>query len=757
MAPSSAEIESFLAVFFGGENRLKLERIDAGSDARTALIGPWLERLRLPSPLTSVLPRVRANKSVTWYALAFSPADLRSLGDALLAFVGPTWSTFRGQHIRLDADDPIDAAALSLTEGNAFRFDSPEATAKDVLDAVERMRRVWVSRPAARRDLPRSTGRVLRDFHLALQSGDRVGAESELRYLRDRHRLDALNLLFLRVQVLAELARWDELIALPELGSVLQIRRPTPVTEALIRAAYLNRVSEFEATDDPAGALQRFRTEVLPIFSDLFVSAAGMHAPEVAKSTMLAALSTTPPRSGAIKALLARKDLAEGDLAWLRRLAALAHVSTYEPPQPVTNQLTSSALAILELDFQRSFDLALEAPVSSARTKLLFECAFNLQTLAAEQEALRALGALSAADQTAFLNVRTNQEYWTRITGKSRDAAPASSESAAPTNWFAWFERLATEPTWARAIEVAERGALEWTIQAFLERPKAANEVSAWLQQLQASETLHDALPHLLAFFQRDSQWPRESFAPAYRGLLEFTVYAARGGSSLLGRVRDLAEALLRTGGSESEYRELIQHSIDVWAEHASPAFLDWALDLVDLFVTYPSPSQAARVDLLTSVIGRLSRFYRRIESEQWHFLQLLCDDLHSSRFLDELVPKRAELPTTTDALGGFKNSTVAIYTLTEEAGRRAKDVLERRCPGVSVRLSFDHVGNDKLREMARNVDVFVIVTASAKHAATTFIEAHRPKDKAILRPQGKGTASILRVLAEHAETSSHE
>jgi hypothetical protein len=44
---------------------------------------------------------------------------------------------------------------------------------------------------------------------------------------------------------------------------------------------------------------------------------------------------------------------------------------------------------------------------------------------------------------------------------------------------------------------------------------------------------------------------------------------------------------------------------------------------------------------------------------------------------------------------------------------------------------------------------MFVVATQSAKHAATGFINQHRPKDKPVLFPAGKGASSIVRVMGE--------
>ena len=347
--------------------------------------------------------------------------------------------------------------------------------------------------------------------------------------------------------------------------------------------------------------------------------------------------------------------------------------------------LVAAAAATLELDFGRAFELALQGPASQARTKLLFECAYNLQTLETERAALQALNDLAQPERETFLKRRVNAIYWEQLTAHSSGATP---ERAAPADWFAWLERLREDPAWSRAIAVAEQGALEWSMETFLGRPAGAEEMLDAISALQSTPTLQDALPHLLAFFQRDPAWPRESLRALYRGLLEFLVYSTKGCAGTLGRIRDLCEAVLRTGTNSAEYTALVQTCGDVWEEHASPIYLDWALDMVDLFVTYPCPDREARVGLLNTVNGRLAEFYTRVDEEQWRFLRSLCDELGQGELLQRMSTREDERGGTVgadDPLAGLGRLSIAIYTLTEEAGKRVKGLLERRCAGVTV------------------------------------------------------------------------
>ena len=89
-----------------------------------------------------------------------------------------------------------------------------------------------------------------------------------------------------------------------------------------------------------------------------------------------------------------------------------------------------------------------------------------------------------------------------------------------------------------------------------------------------------------------------------------------------------------------------------------------------------------------------------------------------------------------------FRKKTLAIYTLTERAGERLKSLLETWFEGVKVVVSNDKVGNPSLRKMAEGEDIFLVCTGSAKHAATTFIQEHRPKEKATVLVSSNFSAS---------------
>jgi len=84
----------------------------------------------------------------------------------------------------------------------------------------------------------------------------------------------------------------------------------------------------------------------------------------------------------------------------------------------------------------------------------------------------------------------------------------------------------------------------------------------------------------------------------------------------------------------------------------------------------------------------------------------------------------------------------LGIYTLTEGAGRRAKNVLAELFPGLNVELNHDKVATSALDNLAKTADYFVFTDKSAAHQAYYRVKDLRGDD--LLYPSGKGSSSII-------------
>ncbi|MUG96513.1 hypothetical protein F7734_30915 [Scytonema sp. UIC 10036] len=746
---SPTEVRHFLEQFFGTGNKFDLNQIEQ-NEGKQAKIRPWVELLTRDEPQPTVLPCWR-EAGVDWYALALSERQLRRLSEELMAFVGPTYSTFRGQRAQLNLQDPVEAAVYEFTNGATVKL---SGQAKDIWEALERMR--WIGERRVKRvaDVPRPTGRVLRDFYMALQAGDRSSAENFLQYLLDQHRLDALNLLFLRVQLLAELEQWKELLTLPELGNLLQVRRPFAVTQALLKAVYRSELQHFEDNNAPNSAIAYFKEVIFPRYNHLFAVRAGSKIPEVLKLFMLLAVGGEPSKPALRDELLAIEDVEETHYLYLQRLAALLPDTT---PPSTGDSLQQAEQLVKNGDFDQAFSLLCDAPSSNEKVRLLFQCAYELQTLALENAALQAFDELTRDEQSALLKVRWNQNFLTQLQGTQEGTTDLTALSV-PTNWLEWLSQVDKNPSWERALYVAHQGSEEWDVTGLLMEPQTVAKFQDLLYELEsnAASILHEALPYLLKFFQEDEHFLRREFLTIYQSLLELLVFSTKGGEPDLVLFNNLAIALLTLGVNTKEYTEIVNYALALWTQFASPINVHWILDLIDALVLYPCPVPENREGLLYAAAQTIYSLPERIDEEQWVLFRTLVKDLNLKEFLSDLFSKQANLveqnlEAEASIFQKLQGKSVLIYTLTETVAIRAKNILEAACKEVKVHLSHHKGGDDRLLQWVRNSDLVVMVTASAKHAATGFIEANRPSHlEPILRVNSKGSASMLREIRKY-------
>lgn len=258
-----------------------------------------------------------------------------------------------------------------------------------------------------------------------------------------------------------------------------------------------------------------------------------------------------------------------------------------------------------------------------------------------------------------------------------------------------------------------------------------------------AADVVRLSLPHIAGYFLKNG--PQAAFRDLYLDLLLSLALDERYGGEDWGLAENLVFAIMETGPSRVAYEHLLSSLTTIWEERGDPRRIDWALDLLDLLTVAPAPDLGARDAFFETISAFIIKFSRRLQLGQIALFKLLCGDLE--RAVPHLVPDPEEAVTAT-ATDILKGKMVAIYTLDESSGKRARDLINMAYEGVDVRLNHDHVGSDPLKNLARNADYFLMVTRSAKHSATNFIKDERPEEKRPLDyPTGKGSSSILSAL----------
>lgn len=753
---------TFVEAFFGPGNRLSWDAIQAGSlprDVRDRL-GPFLDDLRR-NPDVLVLPRVRDNGQVQWYVLCSSPHAERTVRDEVRAFLGPTYSDFDGRSPHLDPNDSVESAVLAHYGTNAFRLDISERAFLDV--ARERLRlliRLRQERPTRHARRLRAVGRVLRDFEYALLTGNVSAASDLIDELRSAGHLGATNLLFLDVRRLAASGYQDAILALPEINSLLAMARPRRVTEALIGAVYSSRLKEFEAGQRASEAVERFRSEILPRFGDLYRSRATIAGYEADASFLMAAVVSTPARSDVAEAILANYSADSPQRAYL---AALTRLISAPSRLVEVNPLDEARAAFGEADIDRAFELATALSPSFERTALLLRCARDIGTLSAASAALEAVEGMSTQDRArlgrnAILS-RIKDSLMELSAATATEAAAPAVAFELPTTWTMWFKRLAASEPWRGAVSVAEIGAREWNLASFARDSAAVQEVADLLLQDRSpwgQEALRDALPYLLDFFLADGVEPRVK--AVYENL--FLVIAVDDQISLpqVAALLKVVVARLQLGVGVAEYREMIGQLSNAINAVETPSVATIALEAIEVVVNAACPDPTQRQEFVAGITVLFQRWYQRIDDAQFVLLRQLADELGVAHALTQPTAQFDTAAPPLSEWNALDRKSVAMYSLQESALRRAALVVSELCPGARIDTFHDSAGGSPaLRTAASTADVFVIATAAAKHAATKFIESHRPKALTTCYARGQGSSSLLEAVRDYVRSSLRE
>jgi len=691
----------FLSRFFGPGNALRWDAFVTGrmQNAARELLEPLIEDLRREDA-SVILPRVTdsAPPRIMWYGMARNARQSRALREQLLAFIGPTYTDFSGQHAVLDLDDPVESAVYEWFAPHVFRLEVVNSS-----DREQVRNNIFLTRSMQDRRIDRTTtlvrpvGRLLRDLEMALVVRDEDAAWRCLDDIRARGRLSAQNLAFLKVRILAAFQRWQEIVNLPEFQSLITIRRPLRITQALVHAVYQVHFAQFEERSDVSMCVARFR-ELETTFGTLFRARGPLHDPVTLKAFLLRAVWADSPRIEAIDGIRQEFPESRPDWAWVEALAA-----SVQPPieLPETRSPISEARAACETgDFDQAFELLLQCPPTVEVVRQILICSAEIDSLSAIRRTAAYVDDCPPDLLDSALSMKIYRRIWDGFQDSLAPGEPAIAVEHVPANWVDWLERLCSGDEFPGAIEIVRRGVIEWSIDELLASPEQIARTAELLGTARsptADAILRDAIPIMVEAFCPDGQ-SFQQCKPIYLHLALVVALDNSIGANDLTALALLAEVSLEAGLQVSqetnEYQELVEIIETAWNQVASIRHLDWALAMLDVLIAFNVGQRAAVEPFINQIVSGLRQWLRRVRPDQWDYAEQLASDLDQSAVVAELRPRdepAAIAPALAEELAG---KTIAIYTLTERIGHRAAQLLRNRFPDLQIQLIHDKVAS---------------------------------------------------------------
>ena len=745
MPPQTKAVDSFLGGFFSAPNHATLEKLQQQSKLRVFV--DFANALRNEGAPFAVLPCWRKDETgklyVEYYAFAFNDHDFRQLGLDLTAFVGPSYSTFNSQRALLNSEDAIDASVRSLAGAWVYKFkgDGTPTVAEKLALMMELTKQRQYRRPRRFR----SSFLALRDYYMALEAANQYGAEAAIEDIRANGFLDSVNILFLRTEIACRFGSLQQLVAAGNLPALLSLRRPVAVTESLIKAIYRWELQRFEVEGDVKAAVTHFMEDILPLYADLYQARSGMRSAEAAKSFLLLAAGRMPQDLQLRDVIVSAKDqYAAADTAWIEKIASAISPDRFTPP---LDPVVAAEEALQQGKVDTTLRLLRDLQPSLGSVAILCRCAFSVGTLEIKERLREAYIQLSVREQQQLRAGRAGH-----VLEELLELPVDKPALRLPQNWRDWFQTL--KQGWgSKSVEIARRGATEWSL---LDGDTDPQEFQQSILEVQELEELRVSLPYLIASGRRDPEWPRPEWCGVYWVFMQVLATYTTGSLDDLTVWADLAESILQTGPSGLRYMELCSQARDIWDVWGSAATTDWILDVLDTLFYYPCPNPGGREALFASVVAKIPEFRRHLDTVQLEYLRLLCADYGKADWGAMFSAEAAKVAAAEveDVFSSLAGTLIAIYSLTERASNRAKQLLQELCPQTDVRTNADLVATPVLKKLAKEADIFIVNVGSATHAATICIDQNRPAKAVTLLHNGRGSRAMLRLLEHHLQAA---
>ena len=640
-----------------------------------------------------------------------TPMDWRRLNPMLRAFIGPTITSFTG--LPTDTPLPVELEALLRPHPHQvttiIELPSDERGRLIAERALLRMLDTLTRAPDLTNSPPEPTSWLLARFQDHLNVKQRDAAERLLLRLKEEMRLDALNLVALRVHLLATFDDWKTITELPDFTNLIQARHSVATTALLLEALYQTRLAElFEAGDNDA-TVEAYRLTV--------------HA------DALPLLAAPPPR---------RLEVGGWRLVGMEALITPARTDL---KQAVMDHVPQLGWLVEYLSHVTVSTKSLEtSPEHQAVTSLLRTA--TTESIDAMATAQAALDALSPAQRHELLQLVPYRSAYQGLAAET-NAIPM------PNSWIEWLKRVA-DPNFTNALEIARLGSEEWSITGSAADPTMVTELLNALNAAQndqnAAARTAQALPYLVATLQRDPAFPNTALASLYANLLILLALGAFRPSVVYESSLILVDALLSVGVDTEDYREVIAAIVEIAGPGFGVDMIYWALEVVEVFMRSAAPDMAERDQLIHSFLARLTPLRVRMSHLQLEALGCLALEFG---WEEAEPPHHGRTETKTLWESRLSGKRIGIYSLMENATRQAKEALQAVTDDVNVDCNADHVGTRRLQVLAESSDLVVIAWGAAKHAATEYIRERRG-NLPLVYARGNGVSSLLRAVEEH-------
>ncbi|MCT8862419.1 protein DpdD [Shewanella xiamenensis] len=686
--------------FFSSPNKLTLDILEHQKPELKQLMQPLLDRAFAGEAL-QVLPWTNG-KQWWFYACCKDGKVLRELQRLLKARLGSVYS-YSEVLLIPRPNNLTEEVLLQHFKDGVLRLEMFPISADQQVKMQNALKQVVYGiadtltlldrRPPILSTIKRPVGQILRNLLTTLVNQDDFGSLQYLDELRLSGGVSHQNLILIELQRLGYLGNWQLLLEHSKLETLMRGRLPNALVEWLLLALKNTAIDKYHDENDRA-VLKAKLTQFEPLFR---------RVPILARDESHKPIWLT---WGCGASLL-------GETGWPNILH--------------DEQLISEVFAITGQELKpQSSPLAEQVSQPESLSDIVKLLNTGSENLTPKQLQL----VLEKIPESLLRQLQQAIPIKGQLESLNEDL------NAQVGGWSRWLDDLESNPS-ENLLQQLTKHFQQWPIESY--DPNRLLGVIISNLSSQQNSLLRNMLPMWLLWTQKHQLYSQGELLVRFLELLALDDIVHTEDLTLC---QQLFEHLLQGQLTKSEYvrgieayQLLFEKNRSIVAIERVTEFVEWLLDEVEL-----APESVTNLwqDLQSLAISK----WRRLGCDVTDVLRLLAEDIcgTADSFPSDVLDDEVEV----DAIPDLSGKSLAIYSLTEGATRRAKVMLEARYAGLHVEVNHDHSATSKLLNLAKKADYFLFVAASAKHQAFYPVSEIRND---LIYTQGKGTTSIIRAF----------
>lgn len=639
----------------------------------------------------------------SYYVIAVTQKEFKILVSLLDSFIGKNYSDFDGHIINLDSSNQIEELLIEHKISLVSKFNVPVSLKDTIESLISKMINIYKTSNYNVNSISLSIGKFIDDFKESIYiTKDINSARNIISRIKQEHRLDALNITFMEIELAYAFQNWDAIINHKLIFQIIHARKPLVIRLHIIEAFYYTYIS------NSSNIKEDYIRYIKPNILNLLTSCPSNVTGEIKYMYFLA--------------------YGLGDIEYSNICSI---INDYLNNTLLSNQekkIIEDKLLSENRMIENSGDLYLSTKASIIEAN-------NIDSLEKIDNVKEKLENLKDEEQEEL----SSKVLSTEIDNEMKNV---------PKDWIEWIDLLADQD-FNNSFLIAEKGLEEWDIDILTNDPVNVSNLCIKINSLNEQYSLSRfifALPLFMESLKRSDYYPNSLCIEVYATILEvISIYEIQDQKTLI-LSQDIFESLLILSPNSDTYNNIIETIEIIIKRINGKQYIDWLIDFAELLISYNAAAVKSRNKLLELILMQIYEQKNWLEQFHLDMLIKLSTILDLNSLFEDLIVK--EEVQTEDKFEKYMGKIIGIYTLSESAGKNAKEYLEDKIENVKVILNHDKGATTALKHVADVSDYMVIVTQSAKHAANGEIQKiRRQNNQEVLFPLGKGSSSIISIL----------